>query len=979
VRKLLLFFSLFFLSLGYSQKYNFKNYTVEDGLAQSQINDINQDNKGYLWVGTESGLSRFDGQNFVNFSIDNGLPDNKVEKIYFHKDECWVATPNGLAKLEDNRFVPYYFEEAERVNDLCYFKENLYIATNSGLMMFNGNTYEKFPFEGENELIIRSIRNFNDQFLFCGTRTGLYKWNGSYDIFREEMLDFNISDLELFEDRLIISTYGDGLMTFDFKSSKLKEIAIETSRIRSIYADEDVILCSSIRGGIELLEDRTTYFTKANGLVNESLVCMFKDAENNIWIGTDGNGLLKFLGKSVTSFSVNDGLTSNIVMSIHNELDSSFLLGTYNEGITVIREGKFSSITEEDGLKDNTVWEIKNRPNGGTWIATSNGVNLLQDGRIIVHSETEGISSKIRAIENSTAVTYFGGTDGVYEFNGSDYKRIPGTEDFNVNDLLMEDDKLYIASRTGFFSLDLANNSYAIRQIVLQEDNINSLLVDDRGMMWIGTMNGLFVRLKSGAIVPFILDEIDFNSKTTLGLLQSSSGDIWISTMSGVYQISPLEAEGYRYHLSHYATAQGLINLESNLNAIHEDAENNIWVGTASGLARIDPTFYEELFSFEAPKLHITDMRLFMEEFDYSRFDSEFANGNGVPSSISLPYNQNHITIDFIGINLKDPSSVKYEYRLIGSNSSWSPLSKTNYATYSDLAPGEYDFEVRATNKRYIWSDTETIHITIRSPFWKTWWFVLLMISTAFVIVLAIFRARIRTIKQKQENEKLSYKNRLLFLEQQSLNASMNRHFIFNSLNSIQYFINSSNKISANKYLSSFAKLIRKNLDSSTANNFIVTLQEEIERIELYLTLEKMRFQEKFDYELKISSSLDTESIEIPSMILQPFVENSIIHGVLPLERKGHIQINIFEEFGEVIFEVVDDGVGIDNTLQSKKENISGDHESKGMEITNRRIELLRKLTGDNLLIIGPFQLNDTHGNSIGTKVVIKMGVNIEQ
>jgi sensor histidine kinase YesM len=207
----------------------------------------------------------------------------------------------------------------------------------------------------------------------------------------------------------------------------------------------------------------------------------------------------------------------------------------------------------------------------------------------------------------------------------------------------------------------------------------------------------------------------------------------------------------------------------------------------------------------------------------------------------------------------------------------------------------------------------------------------------------------------------------------------MNRHFIFNSLNSIQYFINSSDKRSANKYLSSFAKLIRKNLDSSTANNFIVTLQEEVDRIELYLTLEKMRFQEKFDYELNVSSSIDAEGIEIPSMILQPFVENAIIHGVLPLEVKGHIFINIFEELGDIIFEVIDDGVGIDNTLNNKKASIAGDHESKGMEITNRRIELLRKLTGENLLIIGPFQMNDESGKTLGTKVIIKMGVQIEE
>ena len=143
------------------------------------------------------------------------------------------------------------------------------------------------------------------------------------------------------------------------------------------------------------------------------------------------------------------------------------------------------------------------------------------------------------------------------------------------------------------------------------------------------------------------------------------------------------------------------------------------------------------------------------------------------------------------------------------------------------------------------------------------------MSGLSVLLLWQFFRARLRNLEREQRNEKLEYKNRLQLLEQRSLNASMNRHFIFNSLNSIQYYINSSDKRSANKYLTSFAKLIRMNLDSSVQHNFIVSLEEEIQRIELYLNLEKMRFNEKFNYELVVYSELDLEGIQIPSMILQ--------------------------------------------------------------------------------------------------------------
>ena len=965
-----------------SQQYNFKNYTVEDGLAQSQINAINQDQFGYLWIGTESGLSRFDGISFVNYAIDNGLPDNKIETIYVDdQNVVWVATPEGIAKYENQRFTPFYFDNPQRINEMTTFKGNLYLATNEGLIMFDGTGFFLQEFKGENQPYIRTLLNYKNETLYCGGKSGIHLWNNGYTLSSDSSFtELNVSGLEARGDELLISTYGDGLFSYDLESQTYTNFNIGLNRIRSMYADENVILCSGINGVVEIEKDEVDFYNEKNGLVNESLISSFRDREGNIWLGTDGNGLLKFLGKALISYSVKDGLSSNLVMNINEDLNGNYLFGTYGEGLNIKSEsGEISYINTKNGLANNSVWSSLVDENNVYWIASSRGISCFKDGKQVNQEISAKINSKIRSIIHFDSTYVFGGPNGLYVLRGDELNYIESTKDLNINDLCYEEGSVFIASRSGLFVVNEKDNFQNPIAIELEEESINSVECDQDKNLWIGTNNGLYVKLNSGVIVPIILDQEDFKSKTVIGVLASRSGDVWTATMNGVYQISPIKNREFRYEISHYGSAEGLINLESNLNAIYEDSQSYIWVGTSNGLARINPNLKEELFNFNPPDLHFTRLLLFMEEFDYNRFPVELDTIYNLPKSIVLPYNQNHLTFEFIGINLKDPKSVMYEYRLLGANYGWSPLSTTRSATYSSISPGDYDFEVRATNKNFKWSKTLSIHITIKSPFWKSWWFILLIILVISVVVILVFQNRIRVIKQRQENERLGFKNRLLFLEQQSLNASMNRHFIFNSLNSIQYFINSSDKRSANKYLSSFAKLIRKNLDSSTANNFIVTLQEEVERIELYLTLEKMRFQEKFDYELNVASSIDTEGIEIPSMILQPFVENSIIHGVLPLERKGHISINIFEEFGDIVFEVVDDGVGIDNTLNNKKASIEGDHESKGMEITNRRIELLRKLTGENLLIIGPFQINDEAGNAQGTKVIIKMGVVIEQ
>jgi len=191
-------------------------------------------------------------------------------------------------------------------------------------------------------------------------------------------------------------------------------------------------------------------------------------------------------------------------------------------------------------------------------------------------------------------------------------------------------------------------------------------------------------------------------------------------------------------------------------------------------------------------------------------------------------------------------------------------------------------------------------------------------------------------------------------------------------LNSIQYFINKSDKISANKYLTNFAKLIRKNLDSSNETNTLVTLAQEIERIELYLSLESMRFNDRFIFTIE-TFNVDLDSIMIPAMLIQPFVENSIIHGVLPNENKqGEILVKVTEDEHFLTILIEDNGIGIDKSL-AQKIHFDGDHKSQGMEITIKRIDLIRKVSFQNLELIGPLQINDSNGLINGTRVLLKI------
>ncbi|MCT4560921.1 MAG: histidine kinase [Crocinitomicaceae bacterium] len=237
-------------------------------------------------------------------------------------------------------------------------------------------------------------------------------------------------------------------------------------------------------------------------------------------------------------------------------------------------------------------------------------------------------------------------------------------------------------------------------------------------------------------------------------------------------------------------------------------------------------------------------------------------------------------------------------------------------------------------------------------------------------------KIRINRERELNEKEKMQFRSRLLALEQQSLNASMNRHFIFNSLNSIQYFINTQDKLSANRFLTNFAQLIRKNLDSAGHDGNMIPLSKEIERLKLYLSLEAMRFKDKFSYEFQIEPQ-DLDGIYLPAMLLQPFVENSIIHGILPNQnQKGVIMISIQERNNCLEIKIEDNGIGISNSLK-QKESFMGDHKSQGMEITAKRIELIKKISNQAFEIVGPIDRINEDSKINGTYVLLKIPLNI--
>jgi two-component sensor histidine kinase len=571
---------------------------------------------------------------------------------------------------------------------------------------------------------------------------------------------------------------------------------------------------------------------------------------------------------------------------------------------------------------------IQQLKSGKNLVIGYNGIGVIKAGELI----------KI-PVKNAT-FQYIGSIRQVIEYNGI----------------------LLCASSKGLAQLSLEKKT--INLIKFFSAGVNSLAIDALNRLWIGTENGLFVY--NG--INYKLIQIGKNSGAKfINFIEKKQETLFVGTNNGVYSFDCTVEK--TKPLAHFGLNTGLISLESNINSAYCDGAD-FWFGTAEGLVCIKDA-NNTVFSNQQPKLNFRKLLINYQDIDLNDFTDEF-DENGFPLSIRLPYNKNNISIELDGLLMRDPESILYQYWLEGLEPTWSPAIANPTIFLSNLPADSYKLHVRTIDELGNTSDEQLLLLEITPPFWQTWWFYLLILVSIGGIIRYYFVWKIKQVRENNYKENLENQTRLLALEQQSLNASMNRHFIFNSLNAIQYFINTQDKLSANRFLTNFAKLIRKNLDSAAENNNTVTLAQELERLELYLSLESMRFNERFSYAINYND-IDIDRVIVPGMLLQPFVENSIIHGILPNEaKKGIITVTIKLIKDQLEVCIDDNGIGIDFSL-AKKQGVQGDHKSQGMEITSKRISLIRKMWKKDYELIGPFQVMDENGSINGTRVLIKI------
>lgn len=981
---LLLAFSLAVSSV-LSQHYNFINYSTESGLAQSQIRSITQDKNGYLWLGTLAGLSKYDGKKFINYSIQNGLIDNQIFSLTADKSTgVWIGTTGGLNYFNGEKFKSYLFKQSMAENIVSAIEQdltgNLWLATDgAGVCKFNGSKFEYYTENnGLADNYVRAVCIDNKGVVWFGTRNGICFYDGKnfQTIDSTIFQPHNVSHIFMDKHKkLWFSTFGEGVYNYDGKKFKnYKETdGLINDWIRFAIEDSDRNIWFASKFGLCKFDGQVfTKFTESEGLPMDNTNIVFEDKEKNIWIGSDGKGLCKFLGETFTYLTTRDNLSSNIVLSVLEDNDHNLWFSTFGKGITKKEGIKTKIYSTDEGLNNNTIWASLKDKDNRLWFCTSDGVTMFNGKKFKNYGVADGLSArKVYSIcQDHLGTLWFGTTQGIYVFDGDHFETYGDPDYMGMDVMSIVEDKnrrLWFATKNGLYKLDNKKFSKYTTADGLCNNNLRSLVVDNSNNLWIGTTAG--INYFDGKTFSKILIDDIFNSNYICFLVSDNKEFLWIGTNSGVFVFDTREyVKSKKIKFRHYTIYDGLPGMECVQNAAFKDSKGNIWMGTTEGIIKYDPNIKDFHSSNFEPITHISGVRLFLKDTNWTKMSAEIDSISLLPKNLKVKYQTTHFTFDYIGIKLSNPSSVRYKYMLEGFDESWSSSTDATFATYSNLPSGKYTFKVIAGDVMGIWNkDPATFSFEILPPFWTTWWFILLCVFAGLLLLWGIFRWRVNEIRKKHQTQQLEFKSKLLLLEHQSLNSSMNRHFIFNALNSIQYYMNKEDKFSAHKYLSRFAKLIRMNLDSSMSN--LVPVSEEIDRLDLYLQIELMRFEGKFQYSINIAEDIDTESIEIPPMLLQPYVENCILHGILPADKTGQIDIRI--EHGpdqSIVFSIQDNGIGIEES-KARKLSKKSPHVSRGTSITAQRIQLLGAMNNINITINGPFELKDVKNAVLGTRV----------
>jgi ligand-binding sensor domain-containing protein/signal transduction histidine kinase len=753
-------------------QYTHDVWQTENGLPQSTIRAIAQTRDGYIWLGTEEGLVRFDGVKFTVFDKGNtkGLTNNYAWAITEdHQGSLWIGTGGGgLLRLRDGVFTALTTGDGLSSDIVrCIYVDgegSLWIGTgDGGLDRYKDGRFTTYTSkQGLSNDTVYCLCEDREGGLWIGTGRGLNRFkNGALTVYTTKDGLTNDIVRSLYQDRkgnLWIGTAGGGLNRFRdgrFTAYTTKQ-GLSNNHVLAIYEDGDGNLwLGTDSGGLNRFRDgRFTTYTSKQGLSNDTVLSIYEDREGSLWIGTGNGGLNRLKDGSLTTYTMSQGLSYDVVRTIYEDQMGSLWIGTYGGGLTQMRNGKSVIYTTKQGLSNNIVLSVYGDEKGNIWVGTSGGgLNRLRQGKVTVYTTKQGLSHDVvRAIyedhEGNLWIGTYGG--GLNKFRDGKFTAFTMDDGLSSDTILSifenSEGSLWIGTFGG--GLNHLRNGRFTRYTTkegLSNDTVLSIYGDREGALWIGTNGGGLDRFKDGRFAVYTTKDGLFND-VVQEILEDEAGNLWMSCNKGIFRVSKnmLDdfARGAIKSISciAYGTADGMKSREcngGNQPAGCKTRDGRLWFPTIKGVVVIDP---KNMRTNKLPPPVVIEQAV----IDRRPVDPQ--------KRTELPPGKGELEFYYTGLSLLAPERVKFKYKLEGFDEDWRiPADSRRVADYTNIPPGEYRFRVIASNNDGVWNETGAVYEFYLSPhFYQTKLFFALGVVAVGLLGYALYLLRVKQLKARE-------------------------------------------------------------------------------------------------------------------------------------------------------------------------------------------------------------------------------------
>ncbi|MCW3084786.1 MAG: Response regulator containing a CheY-like receiver domain and a domain protein [Bacteroidetes bacterium] len=786
-----------------AQLLNFKNYSIEDGLPQSQVLDICQDHTGMIWITTNGGgLSRYDGTTFHNLNTKDGLNNSRTYDVLedSHRN-LWIGTGKGLNKYVNNKL---YKVSDTLINQTSIYKiyqhsnGDLWLGTSSGIVIYDGKQFKPFVRNDSiGDFQVWSIVQDKVGNMWIGTMSnGVFYYNGKTMVHftaADGLIDPKNRDILIKDDKVWIATYR-GINVYDLSKSYTGSTNLDTLKINGkpflettyrLYKDSTGVIWAGTGNGVSKISyGKMQTMTKSNGLCNPMVCAVIQDHEGNMWFGSFSGGISKYRNDLFININEKQGLANNAVMTFFKDSKDNMWIGTWGGGVSKMDYKAWKTkdtiifqnfVQQKDGLPFNNIWSICEDKKGNIWFGTSAQGISVYDGKTFKNYHfKDGLHGvHIQSLLcDRRGIIWIAHENGLDKYDGSTftfYGKEQGLFTQGVN-AIYEDNtgNVWFGSPDKITKYDGKKFTSILRPEGFPK--IKNIVIDNIGYMWLSTDAGVCVY--NGKKFIMITENDGLSSNTVYFAKPDNDGYMWLGTNNGIDRLDLGKYVNQKeLVLKHYGKEEGFIGQECNANAFYKDIDGKLWVGTIEGITIYNPK--QEAINNVEPQTQITNIRLFLENVNFSGYSDSIQ--DGLPVNLMLPYDKNHITFDFIGISHTISEKVKYKFMLQGFDKDWLPEGKETSTTYSNLPPGKYTFLLKAANNDGIWNAQPVAYsFEIIPPFWRRAWFYIITTLIGISLIYGFVKGREQSLQRsrKRLKEEVAIRTKELLEEKEKLQVA---------------------------------------------------------------------------------------------------------------------------------------------------------------------------------------------------------------